>query len=66
MLDDEKYSEYVKDQTEINKRKIHRVFEYEENVKMLSNYIKQKFLQFQMVSVMALEGVKNKSGSLNI
>ena len=42
MLDGEEYSEYVKNQTETNKRKIHRVFEYEENVKMLSNYIKTK------------------------
>lgn len=33
------YDQYKKDQTEINKRKIDRVFEYEENIKMLTNYI---------------------------
>jgi len=40
-LDDTEYREYVQAQTDANKRKITRIFEYEENIEFLSNYLKK-------------------------
>jgi len=42
MLDNDEYSKYVKTQTEANKKKLDRVFEYEENINMLSEYMQKK------------------------
>tara|TARA_B100000929_G_scaffold97620_2_gene76682 strand:+ start:12079 stop:12669 length:591 start_codon:yes stop_codon:yes gene_type:complete len=38
----ENYDLYVRNQTEINKKKLDRVFEYKENIQMLSEYLKNK------------------------
>ena len=42
MLDNDEYTKYVKTQTEANKKKLDRVFEYEENISMLSEYMQKK------------------------
>lgn len=40
-MDDTEYKKYVQAQTATNKRKIDRVFEYEENIEFLSDYLKK-------------------------
>lgn len=35
------YTKYVKDQTEVNEKKINRVFEYEQNIQMLCMHLKK-------------------------